>query len=173
MRPTAQRRQNAAVSILQFIVDIQWTLLFLVLLIVGIVWVRRMPTTTREAVRGALLARGIKASVGSLSLEVGAPANAETLATAAAPDEQIAQGLEPSETETEEEQVQQIRRSAIEQVMREAAEWGWNMAQAGAIVRPAPQIIWNGDQPEIDNGFSPIEKALIDVAAFRSKLAIK
>jgi hypothetical protein len=156
------------VSILQFIVDTQWSLLFLVLVVVGIVWVRRMPPETRLVVRGALMARGIKASVGSVSVEVGAPANVETLATAAATDDQLTKELEPSESETAEDQVQQIRRDAVEQIMREAAEWGWNMAQIGFKNPPIPQITWNGDTPQIDYGFSPMETQLIRMNSGRS-----
>ncbi|WP_042435599.1 hypothetical protein [Streptacidiphilus anmyonensis] len=152
-------------SILQFVVDTQWSLMLLVLVVVGIVWVRRMSPETRRVVRGALMARGVKASVGSVSLEVGAPANVETLATAAATDDQLTKELEPSESETTEEQVQQIRRDAVERLMREAAEWGWTTAQVGFTNPPVPQIAWNGDHPEINYAFSSMEQATLQMTA--------
>ncbi|MEZ0092869.1 putative DCC family thiol-disulfide oxidoreductase YuxK [Streptacidiphilus sp. EB129] len=148
--------QNAAVTILQFIVDMKWVFLTLILVGLVVVGIKRSSPATKAALRNAVISRGLKVDLpGGIGFDWSPPSSA-AVAMAAAPDAQLAQstsgeGQAPTQDQVQ-DHVQALRRDAVEQVMREAARWGWMMARTGFQSPPVPQINWVGDHPQITFG---------------------
>lgn len=165
MSGTGACLHNVRVTSLQFIVAMKWPLLALILA-AGLAWlIRRSSAETRTAVRSALLGRGLKVGLpGGIELDWQA-VSAQAVSAAAAPDKQIAQSMASGADGATDEQVQQYRRLVVEQVVREAAQWGWSMARGGFGTPPVPRISWVDDQPVISVGAAaPSDPVAVPVA---------
>jgi hypothetical protein len=162
-------RKNAPVSILQFIVDMKWAFFALILTIGVGIWVKRSSKETKHALRLAIVSRGVKVGLpGGFNLDWAAPPpSTDVLNAATVPDEKLAEASEAAgEPDATPEQVQELRRLAVEQLVRESVSWGYSMARLGQRP-PAPQIDWVDGQPRIANE-SRLEAALAAFASDRS-----
>jgi hypothetical protein len=133
-------RQNATVTTLQFLASLKWPLLILILAGLVTVAIKRASPETRAAFRHALLNRSLKVSVAGASFEAGAPTPQEALALATAPDAQIAASAAAGQEDATPEQVEMIRREAVDYLTRTAASMGWRAGLAGASSPPIP--VW-------------------------------
>ncbi|MGW7291876.1 helix-turn-helix domain-containing protein [Streptomyces xiamenensis] len=118
----------------EFIVETQWTLLLLIILlplIIGMI-------ANREF-RAAILNRRLSVSTSGIEMEPTA-ATTLALATATATDEEVAAEAGASDAD-----VTVYRREAIEELMRTAAHWGWHQLQMGCRGPPDPIFNWDAD----------------------------
>lgn len=121
-------------SVLEFISSLKWPIIVLTVLIYGARTMKGHPdiwTWLKEW----LDRRNINAQV--LGAQLQTTDSAAPTAAVTAPDTALPAG-----------QAQEIRREAAEQLMRQAAIWGWHAHRVGAEV-PVPQIEMRGDQPVI------------------------
>jgi hypothetical protein len=147
------------VSVLEFIASLKWPITVLVALFV----VTRAFTSDPgkgQALADWLNKRNVRANIGGQELEFTMAGTEDAAATVTAPDEQLAASIAGS-TEPgtgsgiavpTDEAVVQMRREAAEELMRNAARWGWDAAQMGFTTPPVPQIDWQGDRPVIRFG---------------------
>ncbi|WP_062215809.1 hypothetical protein [Streptomyces sp. NBRC 109706] len=136
-------------TVAEFIVETQWTLLILLLatvLTVGMV--------CSEKFREAVLKRNWRAGVDGISSEVAAPASTT---------EAIEAVVNPAPDDSGTEDSVSYRKGAVENLVKEAAQWGWRQARAGSDEPPAPGIDWEADGgPRVYN--LPEGKSLEDAA---------
>ncbi len=160
-------RQNAAVTTLQFIASLKWPLLILILAGLVAVAIWRSTPETRAALRSAVATRGLKVGLpGGIDVDWSAPGSTDAVRQATAPDEQLIEfATTQGEAAPTAEQVQVLRRDAVERVMREAAFWGYSMARTGFRSPPVPNIQWDGDRPRITYGFTTTEQAVRHLVA--------
>ncbi|MCK1813292.1 hypothetical protein MTQ13_03220 [Streptomyces sp. XM4011] len=125
-------------TVAEFIVETQWTLLLLIILlplIIGMI-------ANREF-RAAILNRRVSVSTSGIEMEPSAATTA-ALATATASDEEVAAAISEEEAEpAKPEEVTAVRREAVEELVREAAHFGARMQQAGYEPSPVPLIRWD------------------------------
>ncbi|MGW6695604.1 hypothetical protein ACWF62_17690 [Rhodococcus sp. NPDC054953] len=125
---------------LEFIVEMQWTFLLLIILVVLVVAMIRS-----KGFREAALNRRWKVGPSGLEVEPITPA---ALQAATATDEEITAVAGDDEVD-----VTTFRREAVEELMRTGAHWGWYQAQMGFKNPPDPVIMWHEDgSPEIKFG---------------------
>lgn len=152
---------------LQFFASLKWPLLVLILAGLVAIGIKRSSPATRAALRSAVATRGLKVGLpGGIDVDWAAPGSADAVQQAAAPDDQLIElATTRGETAPTTEQVQVLRRDAVERVMREAAFWGYSMAKTGFRNPPVPKITWDGDRPQISYGFTSTEQAVRDLVA--------
>ncbi len=127
-------------SILEFIAAVKWPLV--VLIVVGLATLLVVKyESLREALKQAL-DRIESLKVGNVEVTLGAVLRAAQLS-----DQTFnAQGVEGAD-------VQQLRREAVEEIIRRASAWGWSAARMGTWQRePEPIVRWDGDEPVIQFG---------------------
>ncbi|WP_210587153.1 hypothetical protein [Streptomyces sp. GESEQ-35] len=152
-------------SVLQFISSVKWPLLILIL--VAFSWWRlRKNPVLAATLQKVLEGRSVRISLAGQEVEL--TRVEEAAAIAASSDAEIIRaattdGDGEGGLATDEIDVVQFRRAAVEQLMARAAEWGWNAAREGFRYRPRPAIKWNLDgQPEIGFATGTIENARLE-----------
>lgn len=121
-------------SVLEFISSLKWPVVLLAVL-GWIAHTLRKPAVT-DWLKEWLSTRNFRARFATGEIETTSVAAAVQAATAT--DEQLGQQEEP----------QRLRQEAAEQLMRQAAMWGWRAHRAGMEI-PVPQVEMRGDQPII------------------------
>jgi hypothetical protein len=121
----------------EFIVETQWTLLLLIILlplIIGMI-------ANREF-RAAILNRRVSVSTSGIEMEPTAATAA--LATATATDEEVAAAIREEEDEpAKPEEVTAVRREAIAELVREAGRYGHEGGKRGRLFPPALWVDWD------------------------------
>jgi len=136
------------VSVLEFIAALKWPVVVLVALGVVSRGFKRNPDMGRWF-RGWLDSRDVRGKIGPTEFEATASRAVEAAAgIAAASDEHIADNLAASLGQAgtaQSDGVHQLRREAVEALMRDSAKWGWVSAQMGFRSPPDPDIRWQED----------------------------
>ncbi|GGW15073.1 hypothetical protein GCM10018980_40530 [Streptomyces capoamus] len=146
-------------SVLEFISSLKWPVVVLVIGLTAMVQLRRSPVA-RSSIIAWFKGRNFRMRVAGQEFETTIPSPldmVDNMTTAASGDAQLAArsprergtpaedneprgGTAPVETE-----LTGLRRSAVEAVMRDAAQWGWQMAQMGFHSPPDPEVQWTED----------------------------
>ncbi|MGW4886921.1 hypothetical protein [Streptomyces murinus] len=148
-------------GVLEFISSLKWPIVVLVVFLAAITKLRRSPEA-RASLGAWLRTRNLRFRIAGQEFESTLADTLDNMTTAASGDGQLA-GYAPlparSLADGEERALHQtlpadeltdLRRSAVEAVMRNAARWGWEMAQIGHQSPPNPQVRWTDDgTPEI------------------------
>ncbi|MFJ1554358.1 hypothetical protein [Streptomyces mirabilis] len=150
-------------SVLEFISSLKWPIVVLVIGLTAMSQLRRSPAT-RSSLAEWFRRRNFRVQVAGQELEMTLADTVDNMTAAASGDGQLAayvQGpresgksneVDPNSRDepTGETDLTGLRRSAVEAVMRNAAQWGWEMAQLGFRSPPDPQVRWTDDgTPEI------------------------
>ncbi|MFI9465718.1 hypothetical protein [Streptomyces xiamenensis] len=150
----------------EFIVETQWTLLLLIILlplIIGMI-------ANREF-RAAILNRRVSVSTTGIEMEPSAAATA-ALATATATDEEVARALSADDEPAKPEEVTAVRREAVEELVREATRYGYEAAQGGSPVLTPPTVDWKAaGGPRIRYDPAEVRKMIAAAARARSTRA--
>lgn len=127
------------VTVAEFIVETQWTLLILLLvaaLVVGMV--------SSERFRNAILERNVRIGTDGFSLEH-PPADPATLEAATATDEEIARVVGGVGEPADEAAVTAYRREVVEQLVEDAVHFGWRMKGIGYSRVPHADVDWDAE----------------------------
>ncbi|MDH6141144.1 hypothetical protein P3T35_003157 [Kitasatospora sp. GP30] len=141
-------------SWLQFIADIKWAVVALVALAVVSRKMKRVSPETRQAVRDSLLTRKLRVKLGDAEAELGEKQQlAEAVSAAAASDEELqAQIQQITSGEPSPEEVQQVRRSAIDEIIRQTVHLTWEIRNFNFVLPPIPHVEWDEDRPRVTYG---------------------
>ncbi|GAA2108782.1 hypothetical protein [Streptomyces synnematoformans] len=152
-------------SVLEFISSLKWPITVLLLATAGYVIVKR-DTRLRAFLKYVISNHDMRMSALGMDMELTrAESAAESAAEIAAqPDHQLdaianeggfTVGPEGHRVAFESPNTRELRREAIEEVMRESAEWGWHLSRMGFKRPPIPEILWTEDgKPRITYGRS-------------------
>jgi hypothetical protein len=142
------------VSWLQFIADIKWAVVALVVLAVASRKLKRVSPETRQAVRDSLLTRKVRLKLGDAEAELGEKQQlAEAASTAAASDAELVETIQQATNEPPTaEALQQIRRDAIDEIIRQTVRLTWEMRELDFALPPVPHVEWDGDRPWVTYG---------------------
>lgn len=143
-------------SVLEFVAAWKWPVVVLVALLYSRWALRKNPSLTAW-LKKLVEKRDVTAELGPAKLQLSTPATQADVLTAAASDEELKDAAleelaaQPGgDVDFDGLDLAGVRQSAIEAIMRDAARWGWEMAQIGFRTPPEPQIIWDRDgQPRI------------------------
>lgn len=146
--------EEPPVSWLQFIADIKWAVVALVALAVVSRKMKRVSPETRQAVRDSLLTRKLRVKLGDAEAELGEKQQlAEAVSAAAASDEELqAQIQQITSGEPSPEEVQQVRRSAIDEIIRQTVHLTWEIRNFNFVLPPIPHVEWDEDRPRVTYG---------------------
>lgn len=175
LRKPGPARQDGSVSVLEFITSIKWPVTVLLLAGVVLLALRRSPDTRRSMaawlnrrnIRLHFAGQEIEATIDQIqgSMDVAAENDSALAASVVRSELQPAEGAaaEPSPAA-----VEFARRAAIENVLRNAANLGWQWARSGKNQPPLVEVSWNADgQPTLafrDSGNLGVQN-LVTVAA--------
>ncbi|MET9120188.1 hypothetical protein [Streptomyces sp. NPDC004528] len=150
-------------SVMEFISSLKWPIVVLIIGLTAMRQLRRSPET-RSSLAEWFRRRNFRVQVAGQELEMTLADTVDNMTAAASGDGQLAAYAQgpgegrasneadpaPKEDPTGETDLTGLRRSAVEAVMRNAAQWGWEMAQSGFRSPPDPQVRWTDDgTPEI------------------------
>ncbi|MBY8882042.1 hypothetical protein [Actinacidiphila acidipaludis] len=138
-------------SVLEFISSLKWPVTLLILAVGLGRWWHRSPDA-RASFREWIANRDIRLHLGGQELEATLADTTGSMAAAAASDEQIsALAHEPGGPEVELEELLRWRRDAVEDVMRSAALWGFELGKSGVPRLPATTVTWSENgEPSIN-----------------------
>lgn len=148
-------------SVLEFISSIKWPIVALVALAVVARGSKKHPGW-REWIKKYIEGRDISGRAGPFELQTSTPGGQAIVQAAASSDEQVAQAAREALTATPDGtsggapvDVAALRRDLVEEVIRNAAQWGWEMAGMGFRSPPVPYVRWSAEgEPEIRFGAS-------------------
>jgi hypothetical protein len=164
-------------SWLQFIADIKWAVVALIVLAVASRKLKRVSPETRRAVRDSLLTRKLRVKLGDAEAELGEKQQlAAAVDAAAASDAELQQQIQQA-TNGEQptvETVQQVRREAIDEIIRQSVRLTWEIRDLDFALPPVPHVEWDGDRPRVTYGadvdlerereFSRVRRILVAIA---------
>ncbi|MFB7288718.1 hypothetical protein [Actinacidiphila glaucinigra] len=143
-------------SVLQFIASLKWPITILIGLILLTCAHKKNPEPGRSFARW-LGSRNLRANIAGQEFEITAPDLSGVATTVTAPDTELAQAISISANippGAAGEAVVRFRRETVEELIRSAARWGWEIGQLGLPKPPTPQIDWEGERPVIQYGAS-------------------
>ncbi|MET7715252.1 hypothetical protein [Streptomyces sp. NPDC005407] len=165
-------------SVLEFISSLKWPIVVLIISLTALVQLRRSPEA-RSSFGAWFRGRNFRVQVAGQEFEATLADTVDNMTAAASGDVQLAahaQSPHESGISTEgdespggqlsgEADLTGLRRSAVEAVMRNAAQWGFEMAQMGFRSPPDPQVRWADDgTPEIMFGTGRLKVAIDEEA---------
>ncbi|MGP4043980.1 hypothetical protein [Streptomyces sp. 2A115] len=135
-------------SVLEFIASLKWPLTVVVLALLAARMLTRTPELNKDA-RRMFGNKNVRLNIAGQEIEMTHAAVNDSVAAAAQTDQDLIQraGAMPPE---DQRNIVQIRREAIEDVMRGGAQWGWDAAKAGFEEPPKLKIKWTAEgEPKI------------------------
>lgn len=136
-------------SVLEFISSIKWPIVALIALVLFSRAVKRSPGLGAW-VREWFDSRDMRGKFGPAEFEATASGARDAAQIAAASDDDLAElaaeGRDSASGAAEEvgrADITALRREAVEEVMRQAAGWGWSAAKAGYVELPRAVIEWD------------------------------
>jgi hypothetical protein len=157
------------VTWLQFIADIKWAVVALIALAVASRKLRRVSPETRQAMRDSLLTRKLRFKAGDLEAELGEKQQlADAVSAAAASDEELQVQIQQiTNGEPSPEEVQQVRRSAIDEIIRQTVHLTWELRAFDFALPPIPHVEWEEDRPRVTYGADADRTRALMLAAVR------
>ncbi|GAA1977303.1 hypothetical protein [Kitasatospora viridis] len=139
---------------LQFIADIKWAVVTLIVLGVASRKLKRVSPETRQAIRDSLLTRKLRVKLGDAEAELGEKQQlVEAAAAAAASDEELhTQIQEITSGEPSAEDVRRVRREAIDAIIRQTVTLTWEARHFNFTLPPIPHVEWDNDRPRVTYG---------------------
>jgi hypothetical protein len=140
------------VSWLQFIADIKWALVALIVTLLIARALKKATPETRTAFRDAMTNRKLRAKFGDSEVELGDRLT-EAVTVVAASDAQLQERLQDDASEpATPEELQQVRREALDQIIRQTVALTWTIRHEPFDLPPVPHVEWDGDRPTVTYG---------------------
>jgi hypothetical protein len=141
---------QTAQLVLDYVKTLTWPVVILIALLLFKGSIARLVGEGKTRIKGPGFE--VQAEAATYVLSQGLTASAKTLTkstrrrrsdSSRSPEDRRAAAGPPDEADDGTDEA--ARRDALEHVIRQAATWGWQMAQLGADEPPVPQITWDAD----------------------------
>lgn len=162
-------------SVLEFVAALKWPITVIVLAGFSTYAINRSSPGARQSFGDFFKDRNFRLKVGGQEIEATLAEAERRMSVAAAGDETLAASTVAVDEEGRQyrqpvaQEVDALRREAVEAVMRSAAKWGWEMSEAGYKLMPNPVVRWTSNGiPEIGlrvNEGSPMDQYARRIAA--------